>query len=414
MYCNAERIEEMLQNIATFTVAEDEGFTRFSYTQEDIQAKKYIIKKMKEANLKVSMDLLGNIFGRREGTEENLPPIVAGSHLDTVKNGGKYDGIAGIVAGIEALRVMEENQIKTKYPIEVVAFAEEEGGRFNSAFIGSSWFMGKIKEEALETICDHQNMSLKEAAESLNVFNEEIKRCKRKDYHIKAMIELHCEQGPILENNQKSLGLVNAIIGSSSYQVTLFGQADHSGTTPMDVRKDAFYAASKIAVELNEFTKKQEMYSVGTVGCVEVKPNVYNIVPQEVSITMDIRSMDQKVLEHIITHMKEYIEKIAIDHHIQYKIKKNHHANPVKLSNKIVDLLIKNTKKRNYNFDVMGSGAGHDTLIMAEFTDAAMIFIPSKNGRSHCPEEYSDSEHIAKGADVLLDTIIDLGEKVSS
>lgn len=413
MYCNSKRIKEMIDKMAAFTEKEDKGFTRFSYTQVDIEAKKYIIEEMKRSNLKVSMDLLGNIFGRREGREEDLPPILIGSHMDTVKDGGKYDGIAGIIAGLEVVKVMEENNIKTKYPVEIVAFTEEEGGRFNSAFIGSRWLAGKINEDELKDILDDQNISLKEAVKSLDVLDSDIKRYKRKDNDIKAMIELHCEQGPVLENNQKSLGVVNSIIGSSSYQVDLLGQADHAGTTPMCVRKDAFYTASKIAVELNEFVKKQKKYSVGTVGFVEIKPNAYNIVPEKVSFIMDIRSIDQKVMDDIIEYIKKYIEEVSISNNIQYRIKKNHHSYPVKLSKKVVELLINNAKKRNYDFDVMGSGAGHDTIVMAELTDSAMIFVPSKNGRSHCPEEYSSPEYIAKGADVLLDTIIELGEKVN-
>lgn len=412
MQCSSRRIEEIIEKLATFTEKEDKGFTRFSYTQTDIEARKYIIEEMKKANLKVSMDLLGNIFGRREGCEVGLPPILIGSHLDTVKDGGKYDGIAGVVAGLEALKVMEENDIKTKYPVEVVAFAEEEGGRFNSAFIGSSWIAGKISDNDLDVIMDNNGVSVKEAVKSLDVFNSYIERCHRRDRSFKAMIELHCEQGPILENDKKDLGVVRSIIGSSSYQVDLLGQADHSGTTPMDVRKDAFYVASKISVELNEFVKKQKEYSVGTVGFVDVKPNVYNIVPEKVSIVMDIRSMDQKTLNDIIKHMKEYIECVSSTNNIKYEIKKNHHENPVNLSKKIVDLLVGNAEKRNYKFNVMGSGAGHDTIIMSEFTESAMIFIPSKKGRSHCPEEYSSPEHIAMGADILLDTILDIGEIV--
>ncbi len=412
MHCSHKSIEEMIEKIASFTEEGDEGFTRFSYTQEDIEAKKYIIKKMKKLNLKVSMDSLGNVFGRKEGRGRELAPILIGSHLDTVKNGGKYDGIAGVVTGLEVLRVIQENDIQTKHPVEVIAFAEEEGGRFNSAFIGSKWFAAKIGEEELKQITDSQSISLEKASKALDILDDEVERCNRKNNDVKAMIELHCEQGPILQNAKKDLGIVNLITGSSSYQIDLSGQADHAGTTPMNVRKDAFYVASKIAVELNEFVKKQEKYCVGTVGFVDVKPNVYNIVPEKVSLIMDIRSADIDVMYNVINHMKGYIDKISQANSVKYNIKKNHHVNPVKMSKHVVNLLTKNAEKRNYDFNVMGSGAGHDTIIMTELTDCAMVFVPSKNGRSHCPEEYSDSKHIAKGADIVLDTVLELAEVI--
>lgn len=413
MNCNYKRIEKDIENLSKFTVTGDEGFTRFSYTQEDIDAKQYIIKEMKSLNLNIYMDLLGNIFGRRGGIEEDLPHILIGSHLDSVKNGGKYDGIAGIVAGLEVLRVMEENNIVTRHPVEVVAFAEEEGGRFNTAFIGSEWFTGKLERHELTNILDNQGVSIEKAMKSLNVLDTEVNRCEKKDNNMKAMIELHCEQGPILENESKDLGIVNVITGSSAYQVEIFGQADHAGTTPMDSRKDAFYIASKIGVELNEFVKRQKEYCVGTIGFIEVEPNVYNIVPEKVSLVMDIRSGDEKLLETIIDHMKNYIDEVTDENNLGYRITKNHHVSPVRMSTNIVDLLVKNSKSREYSFNTMGSGAGHDTISIVGLTDCAMVFVPSKNGRSHCPEEYTDPKYIAQGANIILDTVMELAEKIN-
>lgn len=413
MYCNYKRIEKDIENLSKFTVKGDIGFTRFSYTKEDIDSKRYIINEMKKLNLDVSMDLLGNIFGRRDGTQVNLPPILLGSHLDSVKNGGKYDGIAGIVSGLEIIRVMNENNVNTRYPVEIVAFAEEEGGRFNSAFIGSKWFSGDLTEDKLDNILDNQNISIKSAMESLNQLNTEVNRCVNKNNNIKAMIELHCEQGPVLENKNKNLGIVNLITGSTAYQVELFGQADHAGTTPMDSRKDPFYLASKIGVELNEFVKNQQEHCVGTIGFIEVIPNVYNIVPEKVSLVMDVRSGNKKLLLNIIDHMKNYISIIASQENIKYNITQNHHTSPVKMSNNILDMLISHSESRGYSFNIMGSGAGHDTISMSQLTDCAMVFVPSKGGRSHCPEEYTDPRHIAQGGNIILDTVLELAEKMN-
>lgn len=414
MNCNIKRIETLIEKLATFTEKDDKGFTRFSYTELDLAAKQYIIEKMKEINLEISMDLVGNIFARREGMEKDLPPILVGSHLDTVRNGGKYDGIAGVVSALEIMKIIEENKVYTKHPIEVVIFAEEEGGRFNSALVGSRWLAGQLNIKALENLKDGEGINVYQASRVLEVFNKDVQRYERKEKAIKAFFELHCEQGPVLQFKQKNLGIVNSITGSSCYEVILTGQSDHAGTTPMKLRKDAFHMAAKASVELNEYISKLPGEAVGTIGYIEINPNVYNIVPEKATFTMDIRSHSKEMMDDIIQHMKVYIQEICLKNNVKYAINKKHHVSPMKLSKKLVDLLINNAKKRKYDYMEMGSGAGHDALIMASITDTVMVFVPSKDGRSHCPEEFSSVEDIAKGANVLLDTIINLAEPINS
>ena len=412
MKCDSNRINEWIETLSTFTEPNQPGYTRFSYTQEDIAAKKYLIKEMKKLNLDVSMDYLGNIFGRREGIKKDLLPVMIGSHMDTVKNGGKYDGLAGIVTGLEIIRVMEEEDIRTYHPIEVVAFSEEEGGRFNSAFLGSKWFAGKINEEDIPRFVDYNHIKFSEALKILDTLNGEVVRYKRKNNRLAAMIELHCEQGPVLENNRISLGIVNTITGSSSFQVELIGESNHAGTIPMEMRKDTFFATSKISIELNRIAKEQSVHSVGTIGNITIKPNAYNIIPGESTFIMDIRSLDKQCMDGIIDHMNKYISEIAQANGLSFKIKENHMEYPVKLSNTITDSLVENAKKRNYSYQIMGSGAGHDTIIINDLCPSAMVFVPSKNGRSHCKEEYSNPEEIAKGSDIILDTVLKLAKMV--
>lgn len=406
MYCDKNRIESMIEDLSEFT-ENNSKYTRFSYTKEDIMAKKYIIQKMKKLGLKVYMDYVGNIFGRKEG-KIDLPTILIGSHLDTVRNGGKYDGIAGIVVGLEVIKVLNENKVKIDYPIEIVAFAEEEGGTYGTAFLGSQWYSEKLKEKDLEKFNDYDDKNINEAIKTLAKLNDEVIRCTHKDKNLKCMFELHCEQGPTLEKYKNNIGIVEGITGSSSFKVELLGEANHAGTTPMDSRKDPFYLASLISVELNEFVRKQNKYSVGTIGDIRLEPNSYNIIPKKATFTMDIRSLDLTIMKNIIKHIKIFIKTLANEKGLKYEITENHLENPVQLSKNLVKNLEENCKERNYNYQIMASGAGHDSIIISDLCDTVMVFVPSKNGRSHCPEEYSKPEDIAKGGDIILDAILKL------
>jgi len=405
MKCNKDRVENMIENLAEFTDKESK-YTRFSYTDQDISAKKYVIQKMKNLGLNIYMDYVGNIFGRKEGKKENLPTILIGSHLDTVKNGGKYDGVAGVVVGLEVLNVLKENNVEIDYPIEVVAFAEEEGGTYNTAFLGSQWYADKLKREDLEKFDDLYGKNIKEAVKILDELDEEVIRCVNREKNLKCMFELHCEQGPTLENNKNNIGLVKGITGSSSFKVELIGEANHAGTTPMNSRKDPFYLASLISVELNKYVRKQNKYSVGTIGNIKLEPNSYNIIPEKATFIMDIRSLDIGNMKNIINHIKNFIKDSSKKSSIDFKITENHLENPVELSEELVQSLKESCTKRNYNYQVMASGAGHDSIIISELCDTVMVFVPSKDGRSHCPEEYSKPEDIAKGGDIILDTIL--------
>ncbi|MGM0379230.1 MAG: M20 family metallo-hydrolase [Bacillota bacterium] len=399
-----KRIKKRIEKFAKFTES-DSKYTRFSYTKQDIQAKKYLINEMKNLGLNVYMDYIGNIFGRKEGRKKGLPEILIGSHLDTVRNGGKYDGVSGIVTGLEVIKSMNNNNIEIDHPIEVVAFAEEEGGTYSTAFLGSQWYADKFTDENLDKFNDNNGKNIKEAIKTLDVLDQDVIRCKKKEKNLKCMFELHCEQGPVLEMNGKELGIVEGITGSSSFKVEIIGDTNHAGTTPMNARKDPFYLASLISVELNSFVRKQNVYSVATIGNIQLEPNVYNIIPRKASFTMDIRSFNIKTMEGIIEHIKGFIKDITKEKSMKYKIIKNHLKYPVELSENLVNNLEESCLEKNYNYQRIVSGAGHDSIIMNELCDTVMIFVPSKNGKSHCPEEFSKVEDIAKGVNIILDTI---------
>ena len=405
MKCSSEQIENWIENLAKFTDPEQAGYTRFSYTKEDIAARRYLIAEMKQLGLSVRMDRVGNVFGKREGKNKDAKSIVIGSHIDTVMSGGKYDGIAGVVVGLEVVRVLSENNVELDDPIEVIAYAEEEGGRFGSAFVGSKWLAGEIQSDELSNYQDDQGITIESACKELDALNDEVERVERCDLSAKATFELHIEQGPVLESKGNILGVVETITGSSAYQVTLKGEANHAGTIPMDMRRDAFIGAAHIGLELNRIAKEQEVHTVGTVGFMEIKPNAYNIIPGQVEFSVDIRSLSQACMDTVTDHMMTYMKNLAEEMELEISIRTRHNQPVMQLSQQLVSALAESAEERAYDYHVMGSGAGHDTLVMAGLAPSAMVFVPSKAGRSHCPEEFSRPEEIAGGCDLILDAV---------
>jgi allantoate deiminase len=410
MRCSEERIEYWIEGLAKHTDPTTSGFTRFSYTKEDVAAKRFLIKEMKALGLSVEMDLIGNLFGRREGEDSKRAPMMIGSHMDTVLNGGRYDGLAGVIAGMEVVRCLNAAGETTIHPLEIVAFAEEEGGRFNSAFIGSRWYAGQLEELELSSYEDTRGVTIAEAVKMLEALKDEVTIIERKTPELRAMIELHVEQGPVLEQGEHSLGIVETVTGSSAFTVKLIGKANHAGTIPMDMRQDTFYVTSLISLELNRIAREQVIHSVGTIGSVHNGPNVYNIIPGETVFTMDIRSLSKTSLDGIINHMKQYIEDIAKEHKLDCKIETNHYVTPVQMSQNIVNKLIQSASNRDHSYRLMGSGAGHDTIVVNSLCPTAMVFVPSRDGRSHCAEEYSSPKHIAKGCEIILDTVLEMDQ----
>jgi allantoate deiminase len=286
---------------------------------------------------------------------------------------------------------------------------EEEGSRFGSAFIGSKWLIGDIREEDLDDYIDAEGKTVASECGALDALNTKVDRCKRKEFSPQMTFELHIEQGPVLESKGNILGVVDTITGSSAYQVVIEGEANHAGTIPMNMRKDAFVAVSQISLELNRIAKAQPIHTVGTIGFLEIKPNAYNIIPGRVDFSMDIRSLDQACMEGVTLHMKDYIEKVCGGSGLEFSIRTKHNQPVVALAPDLVGALKASAEERNYGHVLMGSGAGHDTLVMARIAPSAMVFVPSRDGRSHCPEEYTNAEEIAKGADLILDAVIRLG-----
>lgn len=399
---NLERIKAHFDVMRKFTATPNAGMTRLSYSPEDIKTRNYIKAKMEEYGLRVWEDGLGNIFGKLAGTIPDAPSVLVGSHFDSVPNGGIFDGVAGVVAGLEVAALFQEQNIKPAYPLEVIAMVEEEGTRFGSGLMGSRGIHGILDKEDFQKMRDKEGISVAEAMKQAGL--DPSQPVHRHPKTMKAFLELHIEQGPVLEKEKISLGIVDKIVGMCQLEVTVKGKAGHAGTTPMDMRQDALVVAAKIVAQLPDLVKNEEKGTVITTGQLNVYPNGANVIPEKVVFTIDLRSGDEETMERVLETVEKFIqaeEKAGINIDIEQKL----WVPPKKLNEQIHHLLQKSAEKLGITYMTMPSGAGHDAMIFSDFTDTGLIFIPSKNGISHHPDEWSEFEDIARGIDVLFEAV---------
>ncbi len=399
---NLERIKAHFDVMRKFTATPNAGMTRLSYSPEDIKTRNYIKAKMEEYGLRVWEDGLGNIFGKLAGTIPDAPSVLVGSHFDSVPNGGIFDGVAGVVAGLEVAALFQEQNIQPAYPLEVIAMVEEEGTRFGSGLMGSRGIHGILDKEDFQKMRDKEGISVAEAMKQAGL--DPSQPVHRHPKTMKAFLELHIEQGPVLEKEKISLGIVDKIVGMCQLEVTVKGKAGHAGTTPMDMRQDALVVAAKIVAQLPDLVKNEEKGTVITTGQLNVYPNGANVIPEKVVFTIDLRSGDEETMERVLETVEKFIqaeEKAGINIDIEQKL----WVPPKKLNEQIHHLLQKSAEKLGITYMTMPSGAGHDAMIFSDFTDTGLIFIPSKNGISHHPDEWSEFEDIARGIDVLFEAV---------
>ncbi|NLL81620.1 MAG: Zn-dependent hydrolase [Tissierellia bacterium] len=409
MKTSLERIRNDIEQLAKFTSTPGNGLTRMSFSLEDKGAREYIKKQMKSAGLYVYEDAIGNVVGRLEG-EVDGPVVMVGSHFDSVKNGGNFDGQAGVVTALEIARVLNENSIKPKYPIEFIGIIEEEGGRFGSGLFASRAMIGQVSRNDLDIYKDENGISIAEAMEDFGFDPSKIHEGIRKPGDIKAFLELHIEQGPILESKGMDIGIVEYIVGLTEIEYIVKGRPDHAGTTPMDMRTDALDIAVSVISKISDFAKEAGSGTVATVGVLNILPGAANIVPGEVKFMVDIRSKDEKCIEEVKSKIEESLLESCKINGTEFTSTEKLYAPPVKLSDNLINKVIKYSDKIELKRELMLSGAGHDAMVMAKITDVGLIFVPSKGGRSHCPEEWTDYEDLQKGIEVALETIIDISK----
>jgi allantoate deiminase len=411
MKTNLDRIKKDIEKLSKFNATPGKGLTRFSFTKEDKQVREYLKKELEKLNVEVYEDAAATLFAKRNGTDEKLPPIMIGSHFDSVKNGGNFDGPAGVVMALEIFRALEENNIKTKYPIEFVAMIEEEGGRFGAGVFGSRAMAGMVSYEDLVRNKDANGVSMAQAMEEFGFDPKKIGDAKRNPEDIKAFIELHIEQGPLLESKSKDVGIVDYIVGINHINITVKGRPDHAGTTPMDMRADAMDTASKVISKIGRYAVEENNGTVATVGSLKIKPGATNIVAADVEFTVDLRSKDYESIKRVKSKIVKDLEELTKDNEgLSFETVQMLDIKPVEMSKEILNLFEKNAEKNKFSYETMISGAGHDAMIMGSITDVGLIFVPSKDGRSHCPEEWTDYEDLQKGIELIYDTVVELGE----
>lgn len=412
MKTSFDRIKNDIVELGKFNSTPGKGLTRFSLTDEDRGAREYLKNELKKLDVDIREDAAGTLFARRKGEDDSLPVIMIGSHFDSVKNGGNFDGPAGVVMALEIFRALEGNKIKTKYPLEFVAMIEEEGGRFGSGVFGSRAMAGLVDYEQLKRNKDSEGISMAEAFEKFGFDPSKIASAARNPKEVKAFIELHIEQGPLLEKTKKNIGIVEFIVGINEIKIIIKGRPDHAGTTPMNMRADALSVASKVIASIDELPICENNGTVATVGVLEVKPGAANIVPGEVTFIVDIRSKNKDSIMNVKSKIIKKLDELVENTDVTYEMIEMLNVNPVKMNSEMLDLFKIKAEEIGFSYEMMISGAGHDAMVMAAVTEVGLIFVPSKDGRSHCPEEWTDYEDLQKGIELIYETIVQLGEEI--
>lgn len=411
---SVKRLEENFRRLSAIGAQADGGITRLAFSDEDWEARNYIRELMEAAGLAVRVDAFGNLIARREGLNPAAPVVMLGSHIDSVPNGGNYDGVAGVLAAIEVVRCLEEAGQQTVHPIEVVVFMAEESSRFGMATLGSKVFCGKLSLAQLEQYTDKQGVTLAQAMRGRGLAPENIGHA-RYDQAIKVFLELHIEQGKVLETMGKQIGIVTGIAAPTRLKVIVTGQADHSGATPMNMRQDALAAAAEIIL-LVEKLAGQESHNgtVGTTGMAKVEPGVMNVIPGRVELGIDLRGISAASKRQVLGELTAGIAEVQARRGVDMEIITLTDEKPVEISREIVEFLQNIAEEYGYANMLLPSGAGHDTMHVAEMAPAGMVFVPCKGGISHNPAEWASIDDIAAGARILLGAVRKLAESTET
>lgn len=418
MQTNKDRIQQDIETLAMFTSTPGKGVTRSSYSKEDQQAKDYLIKELKKLDLMIYEDGFGTVFGRREGTLKDAPVVMFGSHYDSVVNAGAFDGVAGTVAALEVMRVLKEEEFINDYPLEIILMNAEEGATFgpSTGVSNSRAMVGTMSEKELTTVKNRFQQTKLEAMAAYGL-TPNLKAAIRTPGSIKNFVELHIEQGPVLEKEQMDIGIIQYLAGIGRYTIRFHGETADS-TAPMKDRKDALVAASHFIALFDQKIKELGPEVTGMVGKLNITPNSNQFVPEYVEGKIEIRTFTKEIVERI--DFKQLISDVLLvieqTFHMTCELEeitRMNYPNPTKpsiMNAENVHKLQQICEDLGFNHMLINNGTGHDSMIMTDFTDTNMIYVPSKDGVSHCPEEWTDYEAIRKGTDVLLQFIMNLSK----
>ncbi len=401
---NIDRLMNTIEESAKIGGLSGGGISRLALTDEDKKMRDIFIQWLKDSGLEVRVDDFGNIYGRREGKNPDASPVLIGSHLDTQPEGGRFDGILGVLAGFEVIRTLNEFNIQTDRPIEIINFTNEEGSRFEPPILGAGGVSGHFDQDFIYSRKDRDGKTFLEELKRIGYHGEKGHRVQNSHCYI----ELHIEQGPVLEHKGIDIGAVTGIQGMDWLEIKITGQSDHAGPTPMNMRKDALYVAAKLIQIIRDTITSQNSEATATVGRMEIKPNSINCVPGEVVFSLDVRHSENAVKERLTQLIIEKLSISAAAEQVMIETKKIWETSASHFSAKLIDIISDTAEELGYSHQKMISGAGHDSKYMNEITPTAMIFVPSADGKSHCQEEFTSMDAIDKGTNVLLHTVCKL------
>ena len=399
---NGKRIVDHLLALAEFGKNPQGGVSRVAYSDADKQGRDYVLGLMRAAKLDVTIDAGGNLIGRRAGTTAGLKPLLIGSHIDTVPEGGNYDGVVGSMGAIEVAQTLAENNVTTRHPLEVVIFQNEEGG-----LIGSRAMDGELTEKELDLV-SRSGKTIRDGIKFIGGDPAKLAEVRRRKGDIAAYLELHIEQGAILDSEKINIGVVEGIVGINWWDVTIEGFANHAGTTAMNNRQDALLAAAKFIEAVNRVVTSVPGRQVGTVGRIDALPGAPNVIPGKVILSLELRDLDAAKINSLFEKIQGEAQRIAADSKTKFDFKEINVNIPAPTDIKIRSLISDAARDLGLTTKLLPSGAGHDAQDMARLGPVGMIFIPSVGGISHSPREFSHPTDIANGANVLLHTLLKL------
>jgi N-carbamoyl-L-amino-acid hydrolase len=401
-----ERLLDRIEQLARIGATAEGGCCRLALTDEDKAGRDRVVAWMRELGLAVSIDAIGNIFGGRAGRED-VAPVMTASHIDTVRTGGRYDGNYGVLSGLEVVRALNEAGIVTRRPLVVAAFTNEEGARFHPDMLGSLVYAGGLAlDDALNAIAT-DGARLGDELERIGYSGTTPVGADRPS----ACVELHIEQGPILDAEGVTIGAVADLQGISWQEIAIAGQSNHAGTTPMRLRHDAGYCAAAIGVFLRTLARELGGSQVCTMGAVTLHPNLINVIAARARVTVDLRNTDEHVLQEAERRLAAFLDELAQAEGVTIDARRLARFEPVVFDRGIVERIEATAAKLGYSHRRMTSGAGHDAQMLARVCPTAMIFVPSVRGISHNPAEHTAPGDLAAGAQVLLHTLLDLAER---
>jgi len=403
MRIDKRRLEQSIEELGRIGQTPRGGLTRLALSDEDKRGRDWMVGRMREAGLSITVDQMGNIFGQRAG-DPGLPPLMMGSHVDSVPTGGRYDGQLGVLCGLEVIRSLNDAKIRTRHPVTLAIFTNEEGARFQPAMIASGVMAGKIALEDAYNARDKDGIRLVDELERIGYLGAE--PCVARPF--RAYLELHIEQGPFLEEDGLSVGVVEGIVAIAWSRLTIHGVQDHAGPTPMRIRHDALVAAAEVVGGVRRIAREMGGELVTTVGNLVVAPNIVNAIPGRVTLSIDMRDPQDAALDRARTRLEAIVREACEREGVRYELEHYWRVPYTPFDRGVVDAVERAAGAAGARHRRIRSGAGHDAQYMAAIGPAGMVFVPSHDGRSHCEEEFTPIDDIEQGATTLLLAALDL------